>query len=269
MQYSDASRLLAFYQLWLDDIFPKARFLDALAMVEKMGHKKRMQLMRMEWINEGKPRSSVHEDSLFDEPALPTQENGEREKTATRIAPIFEKSGTERLKTPEANGDVDMLDDLYDATPRAARRLPLAADSHGSVFGGGETSIFGATKETDDIPPDDDLDALLAEEEMMQAETAAKKLAPVKKVIAPEDDFDDDLDALMAEQEMTQPEHIQNTPARAQSDDFEDDLDALLAEEENLLTEEKTKTKQVSKAPVDRLDELDDDMEALMEMEMA
>lgn len=55
-QFSDAARLLNFYQLWLDDLFPKAKFADGLAMIEKLGHSKRIQTMRREWINEEKPR---------------------------------------------------------------------------------------------------------------------------------------------------------------------------------------------------------------------
>ncbi|KAL0937852.1 chromosome segregation in meiosis protein 3 [Colletotrichum truncatum] len=54
-EFSDAARILSFYQFWLDDLFPKAKFLDGLAMVEKAGHKKQIAYKRMEWINEGKP----------------------------------------------------------------------------------------------------------------------------------------------------------------------------------------------------------------------
>ena len=53
------ARLLSFYQLWLDDLFPKAKFLDALVMIERAGHKKTMHTMRTEWINEGKPGASA------------------------------------------------------------------------------------------------------------------------------------------------------------------------------------------------------------------
>jgi replication fork protection complex subunit Csm3/Swi3 len=191
-QYSDASKLLAFYQIWLDDLFPKAAFPDALKMVEKMGHKKMLQSMRMEWINEGKPRTSVHEDSLFDEPTLPARENGERERTASRIAPIFEKPATERPKTPAADEDADM-DDLYDATPRAARRKSVDIDSQDSVFGG--ASLFGPAKTAtaDDGPPEDDLDALLAEEDALQAEGAKLLPAITSK---PTDSFDDEMQAM-------------------------------------------------------------------------
>ncbi|RDL41609.1 Uncharacterized protein BP5553_01588 [Venustampulla echinocandica] len=203
-EFSDAARLLGFYQLWLDDLFPKARFLDALAMVEKMGHKKVMQAARMEWINEGKPHSSVHEDSLFDEPALPPRQDVERENTASRIAPIFEKPTTERPKTPAQDPDAEE-NDLYDATPKAIRRNPEdSVPQTGSIFGPGAASIFGPQKNivADDGPPEDDLDALLAEEEMMQMSAKAAQPPPgPSNAAAPRDDFDDDMEA-MAEMDM-------------------------------------------------------------------
>ncbi|KAG0650095.1 Chromosome segregation in meiosis 3 [Hyphodiscus hymeniophilus] len=202
-EYSDASRLLAFYQLWLDDLFPKARFLDALAMVEKMGHKRQMQIARVEWINEGRPKTSVHEDSLFDEPAIPVGEHGGREKTASRIAPIFEKAATERPKTPEVDADAEM-DDLYDATPRAARQptRTVAEGSIGGATGGG--SLFGPAKTpvVDNGPPEDDLDALLAEEEMIQAESLKTQAVPIASKATPQESSFDDEEEAMADMDM-------------------------------------------------------------------
>ncbi|KUJ09313.1 Swi3-domain-containing protein [Mollisia scopiformis] len=197
-EYSDTARLLSFYQLWLDDLFPKARFLDALAMVEKMGHKKRMQMMRMEWINEGKPRPD--NDDLFDEPTLPPRENEGREKTVP-LAPIFEKRASERPRTPQPDADVDAeMDDLYDATPKAAR----TQTQPGSLFGGAGTSIFGNAKTvTEDEPLEDDLDTLLAEEEMLQATSGnAQPALAASKVAEVETAIDDDEEAAMAEMDM-------------------------------------------------------------------
>lgn len=215
-QYSDAARLLAFYQLWLDDLFPKARFLDALAMVEKMGHKKRMQSMRMEWINEGKPRPSVHDDSLFDEPEPKPTENREREQIVSRIAPIFEKSIAEKARTPEIDEDAADMDELYNATPRAVRREPGA-----SLFGPATGAVEG--------PPDEDLDALLAEQEALDTTTQSRS---AKKAV-PQDDFEDDLDALMAEDEMMQintlkPATTNQVPV--QDIDIDEDMEAMAAE---------------------------------------
>lgn len=68
IQFSDVQRLLNTYQLWLDDLFPKAKFADGLAIVEKLGHKRRLTVMRQEWINEGKPKPVIHDSSDEDEP---------------------------------------------------------------------------------------------------------------------------------------------------------------------------------------------------------
>ena len=184
-------------------------------MVEKMGHKKRMQSMRMEWINEGKPRSSVHEESLFDEPEPTSKETGERDKTASRIAPIFEKIMTERPKTPEINGNID-LDDIYDATPRTARGEP-------------RPSLFGPATGAIDGPPDEDLDALMAEQEALPSKTETRQL----KEVAQQDDFEDDLDALMAEDEMMLKDS--SKPATAvksvgQDNEIDEDMEAMAAE---------------------------------------
>ena len=166
-----------------------------------MGHKRQMQMARMEWINEGKPKSSVHEDYLFNDPVLAVGESGQREKTAARVAPIFEKSTTERPKTPGHDADAEM-NDLYDATPRAARQQITQKEAQESIFGGGSggTGLFGLGRSAaaDDGPPEDDLDALLAEQEMMQAETA--KSAPASTVnktsLPDENNFDDEMEAM-------------------------------------------------------------------------
>jgi replication fork protection complex subunit Csm3/Swi3 len=171
-------------------------------MVEKMGHKKMMQSARMEWINEGKPHSSVHEDSLFDEPALPLNEGNEGEKTAPRVAPIFDKAALTRSKTP--NLDIDEDIDLYDATPRPVRQRPEADISQAnSSFNGGAISIFGPAKSgpvADDDFPEDDLNALLAEDEEMQA--SAKPSQPststIQKTTIREEDLDYEME-LMAD----------------------------------------------------------------------
>jgi replication fork protection complex subunit Csm3/Swi3 len=175
-------------------------------MVEKTGHKKRMQMMRMEWINEGKPRSSVHEDSLFDEPALPPRENSEREKTATRVAPIFEKRAGERPKTPVPNAEMDMDDDIYDATPRPKLRKPAEepVSQTDSLFGGTTQSIFGPAKTIiEDGLDEDELDALMGEldEEALQNDLQPA-IGTTKPAVAVTQEIDDDEMEAMAEMDM-------------------------------------------------------------------
>jgi len=191
-------------------------------MVEKMGHKRQLQSARMEWINEGKPRSSEHEDSLFDQPAPAPNENCDNTNAAPRIAPIFEKT-TERPKTPETNAGAD-ADDRHkpaDAAPQTT-----------SLFGEGGPSLFGKTAAADDIPDDDDLEALLADEELS---AASKTTQPTvrKPVTIQGDDFYDDMDALLTEEELQiarKPNQLaiaQNKPVTIQEDDFDDDLEAM------------------------------------------
>ncbi|KAL5120609.1 chromosome segregation in meiosis-related protein [Pleosporales sp. CAS-2024a] len=67
-EYGDIARMLNMYQLWLDDLYPRAKFADALAIIEKVGHTKRMQMMRKEWLDEAKPRRHAeHEQDGDDE----------------------------------------------------------------------------------------------------------------------------------------------------------------------------------------------------------
>ncbi|KAK3950527.1 replication fork protection component Swi3-domain-containing protein [Pseudoneurospora amorphoporcata] len=235
-EFSDAARLLSFYQEWLDDLFPKATFVDALAMCEKAGHKTTLRNARLKWIAEGKPRST----------GVEYEEDGDREERSsaapiqpTRMAPIFEKAAGARSKTPTADDDDLFGDDIYNATPR--RNQPAAAPG--------------------DVPDDDDMDALMAEAEFGAAPGANKTTnngtvsgsifgggATAKRPQATEVPDDDDLDALMAEAESYRPSTTNNgsvfgntsifgggkdKPATAPPpEEDDDDLDALMAEAE-------------------------------------
>lgn len=108
------ARLLNVYQLWLDDLYPRAKFADGLAIIEKLGHTKRMQTMRREFINEGKPQESL--DSLGQ-----GAEKSAGEQTSSKDRqdqPPVTKS-SERPRTPVAV--VEHEDDLYTATPKFDR----------------------------------------------------------------------------------------------------------------------------------------------------
>ncbi|KAM0450563.1 hypothetical protein ACHAO4_006545 [Trichoderma viride] len=176
-EFSDASRLLSFYQLWLDDLFPKARFLDALAMVEKAGHKKALVAARDGWINEGRPKASNDDDDELGIGAVNIND-----------------------------------DDLYDATPRGARRFVNMLRDDAPATAAAAATANG------DMPDDDDLEALMAEAEGMDSRrlltattnTAATAATTTRQNITaaaasangPEDDDDDDyLNALIAEAE--------------------------------------------------------------------
>ncbi|KAK8023780.1 hypothetical protein PG993_011846 [Apiospora rasikravindrae] len=238
-EYSDTARLLSFYQLWLDDLFPKAKFLDALAMIEKTGHTKHMQMERLGWINEGKPRPHRDDDDEDEVPEIITDILGrDAAVLPARIAPIFQNGqSSERPTTPAVGDDLFGDEDIYDATPRGSKKTAApAVDATG-----GE-------------PDEEDLDALMAEEEAQRAAPstslfgnggslfgsgkAAAPKPPAARPAVPDDE--DDLDALMAEAEAQSSKPLQppaaskpsNTKPAPAADYEEDDLDALMAEAE-------------------------------------
>ncbi|ELR01817.1 hypothetical protein GMDG_00917 [Pseudogymnoascus destructans 20631-21] len=151
-EYGDAERLLGLYQMWLDDLYPKAKFGDALRMVEGVGHKK---TVAGEGDGEGVGRPQ-----------------GEMQRQGTeRIAPIFTdlaSRAAERGETPGADvpdDDPDAIAELYGASPRRAAAVakPVArGQGQTSIFGpGAVVPLPGAAAEEEE---GDDLAALLAEE---------------------------------------------------------------------------------------------------------
>ncbi|KAJ8129776.1 hypothetical protein O1611_g3856 [Lasiodiplodia mahajangana] len=232
-EFSDTARLLSFYQLWLDDLFPKAKFLDALSMVEKAGHKNQLRLKRIQWIDEGRPKPvgfDEGDDDLFGDSNQP--EERDPAIFPARVAPIFQNSLDKHAKTP-IEDDPFADEDIYGASPRRSTTTTAAAVS---VFGnGGSTQANGE-------PEEDDLDALMAEGEAQRGTSTSSIFGNGKssQAIQPnhEPDDGDDLDALMAEAEvesstMNPPKRPNHRPtSRAIIDDDEDDLDALMAEAE-------------------------------------
>ncbi|KAK4495736.1 hypothetical protein PRZ48_013004 [Zasmidium cellare] len=192
-EFADISRLLNTYQLWLDDLYPRAKFRDALAMVEKVGHSKRMQVMRKAWLDDTKA--------------------GRRDTD-----PDVEMSGA-LGNAEEDNGAQPSAEDLFqqmlqdDAEADASKRQDPANDA----------------------PDDDELDALLGENENQPIKKAQP---PPQKRSGPfdeEDSDEDELDALLAQSNGEQQPSRTAKPSddsRAQENEpDEDELDALLAEE--------------------------------------
>uniref|UniRef100_A0A093UWA0 Chromosome segregation in meiosis protein n=1 Tax=Talaromyces marneffei PM1 TaxID=1077442 RepID=A0A093UWA0_TALMA len=219
-QFSDLGRLLNFYQLWLDDLYPRAKFADGLAMIEKLGHTKRVQIMRREWINEEKPdyrrHDRDHDNNNHDNSTFTSKRNGAPADTIT-------------TSNDATNNDPlgDELEDLFAERPRRGS-APKQNASNGP---------------SDDTPPDDDLDMLLAEAENI---TSTPKNNTYNEPSTGDAPPDDDLDMLLAEAENTTSaikqtssnEATINSPAIETNDDNDappdDDLEMLLAEAENI-----------------------------------
>lgn len=146
-------------------------------MVEKAGHKKALVAARDGWINEGRPKASNDDDDELGIGAVNIND-----------------------------------DDLYDATPRGARRFVNMLRDDAPATAAAAATANG------DMPDDDDLEALMAEAEGMDSRrlltattnTAATAATTTRQNITaaaasangPEDDDDDDyLNALIAEAE--------------------------------------------------------------------
>lgn len=160
-EFQDVGRLLTMYQLWLDELYPRAKFADGLAIIEKLGHKKRMQIMRREWINEGKPRPSEDVGTDFPEggqeaqhtAAGPTRVDDEHQEREPRSdGEQYQAMEAQTINTDTAPSqragepDEDELDALL------TEDMPVSSGVH------------AASSQKADEPDEDELDALLAEE---------------------------------------------------------------------------------------------------------
>lgn len=104
------------YQMWLDDLYPRAKFRDGLSLIERVGHTKRLQVMRKTWIQATRPVQTLEEDELAEQERAeqPLDEStavSEHQKVDTDTA-----SGVEARRAQETAADsgglADEVDDL-------------------------------------------------------------------------------------------------------------------------------------------------------------
>jgi replication fork protection complex subunit Csm3/Swi3 len=209
-EYSDAAKLLSYYHLWLDNLYPRAKFADGLQLVEKVGHGKRMQVMRREWIDEGKPGYGREVEDRH----------------------ILGNEGRQNEKDALADAEGEQPNDKQ---PVAQSKNTAQNSIFGNLDEGDDDDLFfsdpknGTTMHDNDLnePDEDELDALLAEQ------TASNGLQPQNQKAGSEEDEEDDLDALLGEQPVRiLPREDLSRHAQRSSSPSEDDLDAVLAETE-------------------------------------
>ncbi|GAB1215020.1 chromosome segregation in meiosis-related protein [Aspergillus terreus] len=165
-EFSDAARLLNFYQLWLDDLFPRAKFTDGLAMIEKLGHSKRIQTMRREWIDQEKPRQRDDDDEPLQE-----AEGSHHNETSNAADQPSDRQSNSR-QSPHPNDDSNDLFMSDEGNPQYVVDRPEAPE---------EDDLEALLREQEDEvvdkpdgPEEDDLDALLRE----QADVAVPQQKP-------------------------------------------------------------------------------------------
>lgn len=200
-EYSDITTLLNMYQLWLDDLYPKAKFKDGLAMVEKVGHSKRMQITRRAWLDATKPH--------------------QREESPERLGDVQMSGG---LGDAEGEGEARGGGDGQQSTPASDTRQQQEGRRRDNDAESQESA-----------PEEDELDALLNEGAGAGTGPAQQEQAPARGPFEEGSDVDEDeLDALLAEQDDTgarAPSDQRDGPSRAVSggggDDFADDEEAM------------------------------------------
>ena len=203
-EFSDAGKLLGYYQLWLDSLYPRAKFADGLQLVEKAGHSKRMQVIRKEWIDEGKP-GYARDKKVYDEDSYEARGFGDESDVDAR-----------------PNGPANDNQQAESSDKRDKSTLANEADSEELFF---PDANQPGDDDNDSMPDDDELEALLAEQASI----------PSFRPSLPAPDLRDgeDLDAYFGKQAMKFSYPISGGLKKMTTEDYplneEDDLDALLA----------------------------------------
>ncbi|KAI9721089.1 MAG: hypothetical protein M1812_002570 [Candelaria pacifica] len=191
-EYTDVARLLNIYQLWLDDLYPRAKFADGLAIIEKLGHTKRMQIMRKQWIDEGKPKASATEYAENQDVGTDSDLRPQNESPRPTEQPTTTPSAkASRPRTPTRT--IDEEQDIYNVTPGVVRTAPPAAtESNGN--------LFLSDDEGTDQPVGDELDALLAEDsrttDLNGKQDNVVGHPPPERQAPGEENFDDEMEAM-------------------------------------------------------------------------
>lgn len=178
-EFPDLARLLNFYQLWLDDLFPRAKFADGLAIIERLGHSKRLQTMRRAWIEEEKPWAA---NDTTSDPMQITNRDDNTSNNVNSRADIHQLIQTDISQSPGRSDDID--EQLF--MPDKTDRQQSAVDD-------------GVPLNDDDL---DELDALLREHTggTHIGNTASIETTDNGHVPSYDDDFDE-MDALLREHE--------------------------------------------------------------------
>lgn len=158
-EFTDITRLLNMYQLWLDDLYPKAKFNDSLLMVEKLGHSKRLQIMRKAWIDATKQTRRDQSPERIDVVGAsrgivsPPQSlaGNDADALLSNRADGIDIHATSRGKE-DGIPEQDELDVLMAEMAEPAVFQPQSAGQQGRPF------------QPEDGPDEDELDALMEEE---------------------------------------------------------------------------------------------------------
>ena len=171
-------------------MYPRAKFADGLAIIEKLGHTKPIQIMRREWINEGKPKERLEEPVENGMHGSDTQQKKSSQAASTFPATL------DRARTPLPSGHSD-----EPGTPTSRLRTEKDKENRGDIMA--NESLFLSEDEDHDQPPEDDLDALLAEDAQKERAQVVSRAAHDDENVRgkaesqnKQDGFEDEMEAM-------------------------------------------------------------------------
>ncbi|KAM5446281.1 chromosome segregation in meiosis-related protein [Microsporum audouinii] len=209
-EFSDAGRLLNFYRLWLDELYPRAKFSDTLTMIEKLGHSKRIQVMRKEWMDEGKPKVDEDFDARLSynamKKSLPTREKGNEQQNL----PVLEEDSlfvASRRPEPDSQGP-GVVTSLFggDGYGQKGNLTATAGDDElfewdnetatNSLYKGNVGTLKADSAMNSFPVEEDDLDRLLSGADGSSVNCTSKTSAAAPAPNPVEDDYENDWEAM-------------------------------------------------------------------------
>jgi replication fork protection complex subunit Csm3/Swi3 len=165
-------------------------------MVEKLGHSKRMQVMRREWIDEGKPKRDLDDFPV----AVDAERDGTRHEGGAQTGKEVDGSVAAPGEREEAEQAAELERNEPGAHPEGLEDLEEPTQPM-SLFGGGRVKKKekGNQLFVSDDEEEDDLNALLAAQTSNQGmnATAQKQSSDIQKETeTQEENFDDDMEAM-------------------------------------------------------------------------
>lgn len=184
------ARLLNTYQLWLDALYPRAKFADGLTIIEKLGHTKKMQSLRRDWINESKVQVTKNETSDHGQKAAPVEER-ESELRQSPATPSKEVHSHESNPTAESTSHSE-ANSIRSSTAGPTSNWPINQDPN--------EGLFVSEDEGGDQMSEDDLDGIHIEDIIDDPRTRKSDFGvPQTSSVALERsgaEFDDEMEAM-------------------------------------------------------------------------
>lgn len=183
------ARLLNTYQLWLDALYPRAKFADGLTIIEKLGHTKKMQSLRRDWINESKVQVTKNETSDHGQKAAPVEER-ESELRQSPATPSKEVHSNESNPTAESTSHGE-ANSIRSSAAGPTSNWPINQDPN--------EGLFVSEDEGGDQMSEDDLDGIHIEDIIDDPRTRKSDFGVPQTSVALERsgaEFDDEMEAM-------------------------------------------------------------------------